>query len=228
MTKLRLAALVAFLAACSSTPVAPTVDAEVDAGTADVATFDAPLESAVDAGPNLGQCASTFGNALTNKQFGYLDGTLSAIQRPQDQQCPKPNGTHLNLQVKMNGAVYRMLVNVQSDRAGDPNVAWAKKTLGPLATPFAEGWHGGASTFDYPTDLGLSSGDFTPSPIGQLTDTLVALVKVGDPIRIYATGFGEGAHLIHRNGAGNDGVVIVAPTSPAPLALAFRFADQSF
>lgn len=211
--------------ACStSTPSAPPDAAEVDGA------LDAPpAEAAVDAGPNLGQCASTFGSALTNKTFGYVDGTLFAIVRPQDQQCPKPNGTHLNLQVKMKGDVYRMLVNVRSDRTGiDPNVAFAEKALSsPLAPPFAEGWYTGVS-FDYGADLGLKSTDFVAQPIATLTDTLVAKVVVGDPIRVYATGFLEGGHLIHRNGSGNDGVVVVAPTTAAPIALAFRFADQSF
>lgn len=207
----------------TSTPLEP-----VDA-TADTPVDASPVEAAVDAGPNLGQCASTFGSALTNKTFGYVDGTLFAIVRPQDQQCPKPNGTHLNLQVKMKGDVYRMLVNVQSDRNGiDPNVAFAEKALGaPLTPPFAEGWYTGV-TFDYGANLGLKSTDFAPLPIATLTDTLVAKVVVGDPIRVYATGFLEGGHLIHRNGSGNDGVVVVAPQASAPIALAFRFADQSF
>ena len=219
------------LAACSSDPAiplptydaAPQDDAAPDGGT----PIDAAPDAA-DAGPNLGQCASSFGAGLTNKTFGYIDGTLYAIVRPQDQQCTKPNGTHVNLQVKMNGAVYRMLVNVQSDRNGiDPNVGLAKKTTGPLAVPFSEGWHVGP-TFDYVTDLGLHDPDFTAIPLAQLTNVLVGEVTVGDPIRVYATGFGEGGHLIHRNGGNTDGVVIVGPTTNAPKALAFRFADQAF
>ncbi len=217
------------VAACSSTG-APTTPPPADDASADATPLvdAAPLVDAGADGPDLGPCASSFGNALTNKTFGVIDGTLYAIVRPQDQQCTKPNGTHVNLQVKMKGAVYRMLVNVQSDHNGvDPNVGFAEKTLGPLAMPFAEGWKTGV-TYDYVTDLGLHDTDFTAVPLANLTDMIVERVKVGDPIRVYATGFLEGGHLIHRNGANTDGVVIVGPTTNTPKALAFRFADQAF
>lgn len=222
-----LLAFLLFAAACGNTP-STTPPPPVDDASADVLVDAAAPDVTADTGPNLGPCATSFGAALTSKTFGYVDGTLHAIVRPQDQQCTKPNGTHVNLQVRMNGSVYRMLVNVQSDHNGvDPNVGFAEKTLGPLTLPFSEGWHTGVA-YDYVTDLGLHDTDFTAIPLATLTDTIVARVQVGDPIRVYATGFGEGGHLIHRNGNGVDGVVIVGPTTNAPKALAFRFADQTF
>src|SRR5262249_23663455 len=65
-------------------------------------------------------CASTFGSALTDA-FGRLDGTVVAVVPPNDQACAQPNMTHLVLQVEMEGAVYRMVLDVLSNQ-GSPDV----------------------------------------------------------------------------------------------------------
>src|SRR4051812_39193939 len=80
-------------------------------------TPDAP---APDASDKSAACASTFGNALTNA-FGRLDGTVLAVVAPGNQRCAMPNGTHVVVQVTMDGAAYRMVVNVLST-SGDPHV----------------------------------------------------------------------------------------------------------
>ena len=75
---------------------------------------DPPEDAAalVDAGPVKdaaaafdGSCVVPgFGNALT-AGFGRIDGTITAIQMPDDQSCTMPNRDHLILQVLMNGAI---------------------------------------------------------------------------------------------------------------------------
>jgi hypothetical protein len=48
-------------------------------------------------------------------------------------------------------------------------------------------------------------------------------------VSIYATGYGHtGAHLVHRQGAGQDGAIFIDPLGPKPYVFAFRFASQSF
>ena len=63
-------------------------------------------------------CVDSFGDALTDS-FGRIDGKLIAVVKPTDTQCPTFNNDHLLLEVEMNAAVYRVVVNVISDRAGE-------------------------------------------------------------------------------------------------------------
>ncbi len=107
----------------------PVLDAGGDAAT------DAPAETPKP----TGQCAKTFGTALTTG-FGRIDGIVYAVQKPSDTSCPLPNRDHVIVQVLMDGAVYRMVVNVQSDRVGsDPKIRVGAKAH-PLPPPaFSEG-----------------------------------------------------------------------------------------
>jgi hypothetical protein len=48
-------------------------------------------------------------------------------------------------------------------------------------------------------------------------------------ISIYGTGYGpDGAHLIHRNGGGHDGLLITQPLSTPSHARLFSFSSQAF
>jgi hypothetical protein len=194
---------------------------------------DVHSEAAADVatdGPNIGTCVGTFGNALQTG-FGRIDGTLVAIVRPQDQQCPKPNNDHIILEVKMNGAVYRMVANVHSDVVGTDQRVQMLATNHALPAPaYAEGQHLGI-TFDYVNDLGARAGDFTPLDQNPLVDSIVAQLVIGDPISVYATtgsGVTDSTHLIHRNGVSQDGAVVIAPTSASPKMLLFHFSNQTF
>ncbi len=198
--------------------VLPDVDAAVAA--------DAPSDAFVP----TGKCADAFGSGLT-EGFGRIDGVVYAVQKPSDTMCTLPNRDHVILQVLMNSAVYRLVVNVQSDRAGaDPKIRIA--TL-PHALPppaFAEGWHLGAE-LDYVTTLGAhSDATFTALTLDEATTKLAADLKVGDPVAVYGTsgaGRPESAHLIHRNKTNADGAIVVSPGS-APKFLLFHFDSQTF
>jgi hypothetical protein len=234
---LALAASAAVLVACSgssSSPtgvVVPTDDsgAEVDSGEADP-DASAAVDAPVDAFKPTGMCASAFGSALT-EGFGRIDGTVYAVQKPSDTTCTFPNSDHVILQVLMNGAGYRLVVNVQSDKAGsDPKILIATLPHALPAPAFAEGWHADAP-LDYVTSLGAhSDASFTAQTLDEATTKIAADVKVGDPIAVYGTsgaGRPESAHLIHRNAANADGAIVVSPTT-SPKFMLFHFANQTF
>ena len=218
--------------ACSSTsetPAPPAVAPEDDASPP-VEDAGAPPSDAGDSGLS-GKCADTFGSALT-AGFGRVDGVVYAVQKPSDTTCVFPNDDHVIVQVLMGGAVYRMVVNVQSDRAGsDPKVRFAALEH-PLPEPaFADGWHSGVA-LDYPSTLGAhNTAGFEPVGIDTLVTRLATELVVGEAVSVYATcgaGRPESAHLIHRNPTNEDGAIVVAPTSASPRFLLFHFDEQTF
>ena len=192
--------------------------------------------SAEDAGL-AGTCASTFGDQLT-PSFGRIDGTVYAVQKPSDTQCTLPNSDHVIIQVLMNGGVYRLVTNVKSARpppdggTGDTRVQMLVKDGVPLPAPaFAEGWHTGEDVWiDYVRHFGVHAEEFTPQEMDPLVEDIASRVHVGDPISIYAQsgpGRPESAHLVHRNGRGKDGAIVLNPTTQ-PSYLLFHFAEQRF
>jgi hypothetical protein len=194
--------------------------------TSKIDSEDSPVDSAKDA-----NCASTFGDALTDA-FGRVDGTVVAIVEPGNSRCAKPNSDHVIVQVELDGAVYRMVVNVLS--SGEDSRIQLLQTEAPLPAPaFSEGWHTGLS-LDYPTDLGISSTDSgwesleMEAAAARISDSIV----IGAPIAVYASSSGgsyaDSTHLIHRNGDGRDGALVLSPTATSSTWLLFRFADQDF
>lgn len=195
----------------------------------------AGLDAGADAGPGAsftGKCADTFGDQLT-EGFGRIDGLIYAVQRPTDVNCTFPNKDHLILQVWMAGKVYRLVVNVQSDRAGqDPKVRYAIKPHALVGPAFAEGWHTGIA-LDYPSMLGVTNADFTPLALTDLVEAIAKELTIGKPVSVYGEsgqGRPESAHKIHRNNAGQnqDGAIVVDPASASPRFLLFHFDQQTF
>lgn len=230
-----LSAGVALACSSSSSPATtdgpPVVDA---AGTDDApgpGTDDAgDAADSADAFKPTGMCAATFGNGLT-EGFGRIDGIVYAVQKPSDTSCVLPNSDHLILQVLMKGAVYRLVVNIESDRAGsDPKIQIAVLPHALPAPAFAEGWHLGAG-LDYVTSLGAhSDASFTPLVLADAVTKIASEVKVGDPVAVYGTsgnGRPESAHLIHRNKTNEDGAIVVSPTT-MPRFMLFHFDNQTF
>lgn len=224
------------IAACSSKTTDGATnppDAEapgVDAALADAS--DASDAAAADASKPTGQCAATFGDKLT-EGFGRIDGIIYAVQKPSDTTCAMPNGTHVVLQVLMNGAVYRLVANVQGAGA-DPNIRFGILPHALPAPAFAEGWHLAAG-LDYVTTLdahvGADAGvSFTPLTLAEAVPKIADELKIGDPVSVYGTcgnGRPESAHLIHRNKTNEDGAIVVNPTT-APRFLLFHFDNQTF
>lgn len=171
-------------------------------------------------------CADTFGDALTDS-YGRVDGTVLAIVGPTDTQCALPNDDHLVIQLTMNGAVYRMVVNVDE--------VFYAETESPLVGPaWQEGWHTEANVaLEYPTTLNIHSEAFTSVPMTELVEKVSAEIDIGARLSVYAVSsggeFAASTHLVHRNNATySDGAIVVNPTSANPKYLLFRFSNQSF
>lgn len=199
---------------------APTsTDASSSASGTGGAGGGAPIDKAKD-------CASTFGDALTDS-FGRVDGTVLAVVKPTDTQCPLPNDDHVVLQVTMNGAVYRMVINVLSN-GNDPDVRFLELDHAMVGAPWSEGWHTDAQ-LDYAGDLGLHSGvGFTGVPMAALSDRIADDIQLGDKVSVFCTSSGgASSHLIHRNGQKHDGAIVLHPDTN-PKWLVFHFANQAF
>lgn len=212
---MRTVVLVCLLAACGSS------SGKVDANRGDGARVDGTLD-AVDGTPTRQQCTSQFGNGLT-AVYGRLDGYLVAIVQPGGGGC-NADSSHVHLQVKMNGAIYDVAVNVGSTGTTDD----VHTTTRDLPLPeWSEGWHPGVLE-DY-VSLGLHSTDLTLEPRSQIASELTADLANVNHISIFGTGYGpDGAHLIHRNGGGHDGLVVTSPLSSPSHARMFSFTNQTF
>jgi len=205
------------LSACSGATVAPIdpVEAGVDASPSDGASPTVDADPSVgDGTPVRNACTSKLGQGLT-KTFGRLDGTIVSIV-PTSQTSCNGDSTHVHLQVLMQGAVYDVAVNVDG--------LMAETSHAMVQGAWAEGWHSPAN-LDYPADLSEHSPAFATTNASALEQKLASVNHVS----IFATGYGpDGAHLVHRNGGGHDGAVVLWPLSDSPDFLVFRFSTQSF
>lgn len=222
-----LAFLVLGLGACSSeSPAEPSEGANADAGAAEGGPTDAAAAPDVAVGA---RCAATFGDALKGP-FGRIDGTLLAIVSPGNESCAMPNSDHVIVQVSMNGAAYRMVVNVESNRGNESRV-YVRPLAHALPAPaFAEGWHTDAA-LDYVTTLGVHSTDpeWAPQDIATLVATIEDAVVLDETVSVYAsTDGGASAHLVHRNRQDRDGALVLGASSNSPRWLLFHFDEQSF
>jgi hypothetical protein len=172
-------------------------------------------------------CASTFGTAL-NDAFGRVDGTVVAVLPPNDQACAAPNKTHLIIEVMMNGAVYRMVVDVLST-VGSPDVAFTEIDAPLVAGAWSEGWHTGIM-LDYVTTLNVHSPAFTAMHQSDLVAKITSEIDIGAKISVYATSAGEpdSTHLVHRNITNADGAIVIHPDSATPHWMLLRFPEQTF
>lgn len=192
-----------------------------DAATSDVAP---PIDVTVDADdgtPMRQPCTNTLGNALTSA-YGRLDGILVAIVPPGNGSC-NADSDHVHLQIQMNGAIYDVAVNV-----GDSNMDDVHTTTRELALPvWQEGWHTGVLE-DY-VSLGVHSTDIPLGTRAQNAADIMNELATVNHISVFGTGYGpEGAHLIHRNGQGHDGLVVTQPLSTPAHARLFSFTTQAF
>ena len=248
-------AVLGLLAACSSAElVASPVPSAGDAGSEPVPTAtsgdddqspepsgrDAGVRSPPDAGkdaskdasedatttspdgtPMRADCTSSFGSGLTGASHGRLDGTLIAIVAPDGTHQCNADSDHLHLQIRMSGSTYDIAINV----AG---VDVAEKDAPLLDGAWSEGWHPGAA-LDYPTSLGLHASDFTSIDETPLLQHLEAALATVNHISVFATKYNSGgAHLVHRNGNGNDGALVLRPLAGPAHYIVFHFPNQTF
>lgn len=215
----RLALLAPALAmlACGASDAAP--DAGLDVAIDGPPGPDAPWLD--DGTPTREPCTRTFGSALS-EVHGRLDGYLVAIVPSTESRCRGDN-EHMHLQVRADGSVYDVAVNVT-----DPeDVRYLARDMSLPDGPWAEGWHvGQAALLDYRA-LGVHVADFTAMPQTQLEAAVSAELATANYVSIFMTGYGpDGGHLVHRN-FGRDGAIVIRPRGAARL-LMFHFANQTF
>ncbi len=197
------------------------------------ASSDAPSDSDVhvdDGTPTRQPCTSSFGSALTDSPtFGRLDGYLVAIVPPGGSSACNADSSHLHLQIRMNGAIYDVAINVTDSMSGVDDVhTTTRDQASPIALPWAEGWHTGV-LIDYPK-LGVHTADLPLKTKAEMTSELMTDLATVNHISVYGTTYGaDGAHLVHRNtGGGHDGLIVTQPLS-APVHLRFlSFTGQTF
>jgi hypothetical protein len=170
-----------------------------------------------DGTPTRVACTSTLGKGLS-PAHGRLDGTLVSIV-PNKARCPN-DPDHLHLQVRMNGAVYDIAINL--------DVLEGEIDTPLPGIPFAEGWH--VMPLDYPTDLGLHSPALTVTSPAVVRARVESQLTNANHISVFGFGYpgSDGAHIIHRSSGGGDGALVINPLAPKAHVIAFRFADDVF
>ena len=208
------------LAACGSSHPA-TSDAPVVA--IDGAP-DAIVPVHVDDGtPTRQACTSNFGAALT-KSFGRMDGYLVAIVPPGGGAC-NADSDHVHLQIKIAGSIYDVAVDVDSPTVEDVHTGTRELVMPGAA--WSEGWHPGG-IIDY-IALGVHAPDLALGTKASLVAEFMTDLANVNHISVYATGYGpDGAHLVHRNGFGHDGLIITQPLSTPSHVRFLSFTSQSF
>lgn len=189
---------------------------------------DAAIDAAPDALDKSATCAPSFGNKLTSA-YGRLDGTIVAIVPPNDQACAEPNMTHLVVQVRMGGDVYRMVVDVLSNQ-GSPDVGFFELDAPLVGPAWTDGWHTGLS-LDYPSQLMIHSTQFTPMVQADLVAKITGELDLGAKLSVFATSAGEpdSAHLVHRGSVKNqDGAIVIGPDTASPHWLVMKFDEDMF
>jgi len=234
------AVAVVLLIGCRS-PHADRLDPAIDARATDARLADSagggerpdgPIDGPIDGpsddsdgAPMRRPCTNTFGDALSTT-FGRLDGTLVAIVLPGTRSC-HGDSTHVHLQIAVNAATYDVAVNIGVDDPVQNDVHSAAVDHALIGPAWSEGWHTGVAV-DYPA-LGVHADAMPLQTRTQNVDALTAELATANHVSIYATGYGpDGAHLVHRNGGGADGLIVTQPLSPTAHARLFSFSDQSF
>lgn len=176
-----------------------------------------PPPDPTDGTPTRQQCTGTFGSGLSTTH-GRLDGLLVSVVNLGTHAC-NGDSSHVHLQVLMGGAVYDIAVNA------DTLVAERDLTL-PDGT-WSEGWHT-SDGLDYAA-LGLHSSDFSmPSSPSSLAQQIEKDLVSANHVSVFATGYGPGgAHLVHRNGGGRDGALVIHPLAAPAHIMMFTFTTSS-
>ncbi len=202
----------------------------VDGATADTGSAQDGGGSDVDDGtPTRQACTSNFGNALSaSPTFGRLDGYLVSIIAPSEMSSCNADDSHVHLQIQMNNEIYDIAIDATDSATHTDDVHTSTLDIpmpGNLA--WSEGWHTGLSV-DY-TVLGVHSTDMPLDSKAEIVSTLMSDLATVNHISVYATSYGDnGAHLVHRNSAATDGLVVTEPLSTPSHERLFSFTDQSF
>ncbi|MFT3693045.1 MAG: hypothetical protein QM831_07880 [Kofleriaceae bacterium] len=223
------------LAACGSSS-SPANGSDASAQPVHDAAIDAPRDGSgsgsgsdtVDGTPVRQPCTSNFGTALPNNgTFGRMDGYLVAIVPPSGMNSCNADTSHVHLQIKVNGEIYDIAIDATDGSTGVDDVHTYEMDGTLPGTAWTEGFHTGV-TNDY-VALGVHSSQLVLQTKQQVVDTLTADLATANHVSIYTTTYGDnGAHLVHRNGSGHDGMLVIDPLGPTSHFRLLSFSDQSF
>jgi hypothetical protein len=173
-------------------------------------------------------CVSTaqLAGDLPKNTYGAVDMELVAITPPGSHtSCPTDTG-HVHLQLDDSGKRYDVAVNVESTTGAE--MAIFTKDLAPTLPPL--GYR--TATFDFPTNLGAHSGDFSQLAKADLITRIETELAEASRVSIYGHTYtdGTGLHDIHRYGSSKDGVIIVrrGGVGGTDHAIALRFSTDVF
>ena len=158
-----------------------------------------------------------------------MDGYLVAIVPPGSTSGCNDDSSHVHLQIEMNGAIYDIAIDATNSSTHTDDVHTGTLDIPmPSGPAWAEGFHTGV-TIDYPTTLGVHSSALPLNSKAQIVSAITTDLASVNHISIYTTTYGsDGAHLVHRDGGGHDGVVVSEPLSATSHLRLFSFSDQSF
>lgn len=214
----------AVLVACHHSDGGGAVDAPAGDGATSDGAHDAPIIDGSDGTPVRQACTNNYGTALT-QTFGRLDGFLVAIVQPGASGC-NGDSDHIHLQIRANAEIYDIAVDVGAASGGSADVHTTTRAM--TFPAWAEGWHTTGELDDYVTD-GVHSTDLPLESRDMITADVNADLATVNHISVFATGYGsDGAHLVHRNGGGHDGLIVTQPLSSPSHARLFSFSTQTF
>lgn len=171
----------------------------------------------------VGICTSTFGSGLIGANHGRLDGTLTAIVPAGTHEC-HGDRDHVHLQIRMNGDVYDVAVNVDGVKVAEVDAP-------VVGGEWSEGWHPNAP-LDYAHDLRVHTSSFRSANATSVQRQLATDLANADHVSIFATKYSRGGiHLVHRSRSTQplDGAIVTYPVgSSTPHYFLFQFPDQSF
>lgn len=211
-------------------PAGSTVDGRIGT-TLDASRADAGSNTtdSSDGTPTRQACTSQFGIALpASGTFGRLDGYLVAIVAPGQTSGCNDDVSHVHLQIRMNDAIYDIAIDATDSQTHVDDVHTGTSDIAmPSGPAWTEGFHTGV-TIDYPT-LGVHSSALPLLSKAVVVSTLMTDLASVNHISIYTTTYGNnGAHLVHRNGNGHDGLVVTRPLSTPSHVRMLSFSNQSF
>ncbi len=180
-----------------------------------------------DGTPTRQPCTGSFGSGLSTAH-GRLDGYLVSIVAPGGAHSCNGDSDHVHLQIRMNGAIYDVAVNVH-DNQGDDVLYLAVDAAIPGGA-WSEGWHADSvAKLSYANTLGVHAQDFTAVPLSTLAGTIASELASANHVSVFSTGYNaQGTHLVHYLGGNNDGAIVINPQAANSRLLLFHFNDQSF
>ncbi len=197
-----------------------------DSGSPPPPPFDA---GEADAAPRNAACTPTSQQTgtLVNTQHGRLDGTLVYVLPVGGSGKCNGDDSHVHMQIEVSGLVYDVAVDIGA--SGD-EVGLYEQTLAVPGDAWAEGWHG-TDSLSYPS-IGLKSAQFPVGAPADVASQVEALLAPVSKVSVFCTGYtptDNGCHDVHyENGNGEDGAIVLDPSSATSPVLFFRFQGQSF